>query len=387
MQGFSKSPMTRETTSSNKIALLATGDEICHGDILNSNSQEISRRLFSHGIEIGTHLAVPDLLFEIEKAIHFLLSDHRAIVITGGLGPTSDDLTRYAVSNATQRELIFDDATWNAIVLRLKRFGYETPPETNKRQALFPKGAVIIQNPNGTAAGCFLKLGEQFIFMLPGPPPECLPMIDNTVLPALLQAGFQQVSYHQKWLLFGVSEGQIAEELDALAKPFDCVTGYRLWYPYIEFKLHSNNQKDFTTLVQLVEKTVAPYLFSDGKKAASQLLKNTLEHLDYSLSIIDTATGGLLESTIKTPATSTKVSFIHNANADVQIEIKGLNEFWQQKNDATKTTLEISFTREQKTKRLEAEIPFRGSRVRNYALEFISSRIWEYLTTRETAVH
>ena len=188
--------MSRETTSTNKIALLATGDEISHGDILNTNSQEIAQRLFNQGMQIGTHITTPDQISEIETAIHFLLKDHRGLIITGGLGPTSDDLTRYALSNATQRKLIFDEQTWDTITTRLKRFGYDKFPESNRQQALFPEGATIIPNPNGTAAGCFLKLNNQYIFMLPGPPVECLPMVDHVVVQTLIQAHFPEDSPH-----------------------------------------------------------------------------------------------------------------------------------------------------------------------------------------------
>src|SRR5690242_8233045 len=118
-----------------KIALLATGDEIIHGDILNSNTQEIAAQLFNHGISVGTHMTVPDNMTEIETAIQFLLKTHRGLIITGGLGPTSDDLTRYALSHAIANPLVFDENTWKTIVERLARFGYHTPPETNRQQA------------------------------------------------------------------------------------------------------------------------------------------------------------------------------------------------------------------------------------------------------------
>ena len=112
------------------------------------------------------------------------------------------------------------------------------------------------------------------------------------------KAGFSQVLYHQKWLLFGVSEGKIAEELDALAKPYDCVTGYRLFYPYIEFKLYSNNQHDFK---MLVEKLKNHFILSRWRWPTNciRIIKNKLKTLNFVLGISDSATGGLLESQSK----------------------------------------------------------------------------------------
>ncbi|MCC2666509.1 MAG: molybdopterin-binding protein [Gammaproteobacteria bacterium] len=251
--------------SSHAIALLATGDEICNGDILNSNSQEIAQRLFSNGIQTGIHITVADNLADLEMAMNFLLQNHRALITIGGLGPTSDDLTRQAVSHTIQRPLVFDESSWQSIIERLHRFGIHTPPESNRQQALFPKDAMIIPNPNGTAAGCMIQHAEKFIFMLPGPPGECLPMFDNSVLSILKNNQFQQTIYYQKWLLSGVSEAQIAEELDKLAGPFQCTTGYRFFYPYLEFKLYSKNKEDFNILLPLIEKAITPYVITHGK--------------------------------------------------------------------------------------------------------------------------
>ena len=258
--------MTRQKPfTSHLIALLATGDEICNGDILNSNSQEIAQQLFSNGIQVSMHMTVADNLPDLETAMHFLLKNHRALIITGGLGPTSDDLTRQALSHVLERPLIFDEATWQSIVERIHRFGIPTPPESNRQQALFPKDARIIPNPNGTAAGCMVQHEEQLIFMLPGPPTECLPMFNNAVLPALKNNHFQQIFHYQKWLLSGVSEAKLAEELDKIAQPFECTTGYRSFHPYLEFKLYSKNKEDFNALVPLIEKAITPYIAGDKK--------------------------------------------------------------------------------------------------------------------------
>ena len=217
--------------------------------------------------------------------------------------------------------------------------------------------------------------------MLPGPPPECLPMFDHVVLPHLKKSGFAQVEYHKNWLLFGASEGQIAEELDALAKPYDCMTGYRLFYPYIEFKLHSNNQKDFSTLAKQVETAMQPYLIGDGQHPASHLLRGELEKLNFELSICDFATGGLLETTIKTPQTRTHLNFNYDTQAAHHIMIKGLNEFWQNTTE-TKTQLEIYFNLDSDKETIQITIPFRGSRVKQYAVEFICWKILNVITNK-----
>jgi nicotinamide-nucleotide amidase len=368
--------MTREFAIPFKVALLATGDEICQGDIINTNSQEIAQRLLHAGIEPWLHGLVPDVITDIESIMRFLLSSHQALIITGGLGPTSDDLTRFALSKVVGKELIFDNATWQAICQRFKSFGYDVPPDSNRQQAMFPVGATIIPNKNGTAAGCYIQLGEQFIFMLPGPPFECLPMVNDIVLPILQQAGFAQASYRKKWLIFGVSEGKIAEELDKLVEPFDCVTGYRLSYPYIEFKLHSNNQTDFDKLTTLVEKTIKPDMFGDGQQTASLMLQNKLCAPGLFLQISDHATGGALQHTLKIPKNYMQVRYTDAIDTSKPfVTIQGLAEYWQEKADTTKTMLTLRFPNHE----VELDIPFRGKRVIQYAVEIAAHHIDDYL--------
>jgi nicotinamide-nucleotide amidase len=367
--------MTRDSTIPFKIALLATGDEICQGDIINTNSQEIAQRLIHAGMEPWLHALAPDVIADIESTMRFLLSSHQALIITGGLGPTSDDLTRLALSKVVGKELVFDDSTWDVICKRLHVFGYNVPPESNRQQAQFPAGATIIPNKNGTAAGCYIQLGEQLIFMLPGPPMECLPMVDEVVLPVLKQSGFAHASYRKKWLLFGVSEGKIAEELDKLAQPYDCVTGYRLWYPYIEFKLHSYNLADFDALTGLVEQAIKPYLFGDGQQSAALMLQKKLCAPGLFLQISDHATGGALQHALKIPKNYFQVRYTDAIDTSKPyVTIQGLAEYWQEK-DANKTSLTLHFPNHE----VELEIPFRGRRVIQYAVEIAAHHIGEYV--------
>ena len=370
--------MTSDITIQNKIAILATGDEITNGDILNTNSQVIAQKLFKSGMQVGMHMSARDNIGEIEQCIVALLKTHRAVIITGGLGPTSDDITRYALSQALKQPLIFNEVVWETICKRFQFLGYTgTPPEGNRQQALFPEHATIIPNPDGTAAGCFSRHNNQIVFMLPGPPSECLPMVDAVVLPTLKEANFTEIVFYDQWLLFGVSEGHIAEKLDAIAKPFDCTTGYRLFYPYIEFKLYSNNQDDFNALVAVIEKEIAPYIIDTGKQTASALLIKKLMSLSSVLSIRDLATGGLLEHTLRTPETFSHLDF--TPHVDPMVEIKGLEDFWQGGKNH-QASIEITFANGPSLKKT---IPFRGSRVKHYAVEYICQQIYLFLTTND----
>lgn len=370
----------RQSNTVKKISLLATGDEIANGDIVNTNASEIARRFYELGIQVGMHMVTADEISEIEKAIVFLLESHDALIMTGGLGPTSDDLTRYALSSVLSKSLIFDQTTWDNIVTRLQRFGYASPPESNRQQALFPENAIILPNPNGTAAGCFIEYKEKLIFMLPGPPSECLPMIETLVIPILQTKKFPRVFFHRSWMLFGVSEGQIAEELDALAKSFACITGYRISYPYIEFKIHSQHESDFNELAKLIDTTVKPYLISEGSQTASDMLIKKLINYSGKIHICDLATGGYLESILMTPRTYSHLQFSHDKHLSYKeptFTLLGLTEFWRHETDQVVTPFEIAICCDEKEKIIKTTVPHRGERVRRYAAEWACYQIYK----------
>jgi nicotinamide-nucleotide amidase len=369
------------------VALLATGNEIIQGDILNTNSQQISLRLSEHNIPVGMHMTASDEVNEIECAIKFLLQTYQGLIITGGLGPTSDDITRYALSTVLNRALVFHQPTWEEICQRLKRFGYDHPPESNRQQALFPEGATIIPNLNGTAAGCKIEVNGQPIFMLPGPPAECLPMVDSTVVPVLTSAYFHQKYFRQNWLLFGVSEGKIAEELDLAVKPFAVTTGYRLCYPYLEFKLSAHQQSELARSILVIEPIIKPYLIGNGKQSASEQLKHLLKQSKQRLGVCDLATGGLLETCIKNPATAGHLLFsTHLADLETipHLLITGLEEFWHQQSDIFQTHLKLLFQNHTHVKTVEATIPFRGERVKAYAVEWVCQQLFQIMKFDQT---
>ena len=159
-------------------------------------------------------------------------------------------------------------------------------------------------------------------------------------------------------------------------KPFHCVTGYRLWHPYLEFKVHSDNQQDFNAVVAHFDQAVQPYVIGDGKQTASALLREKLAVSNIVFTISDQATGGALETALKTPTTFTHIEFHPTKKNLPRIEINGLTEYWQGKTDVTRTEIEIIFSLENNQEhRIHTEIPLRGKRVIQYAVEFVCDKI------------
>lgn len=363
-----------------RIALLGTGDEIINGDILNTNCQYIAHQLFLNHLLPGRQVVTSDDQKEIEEALHYLLQDHAGVVTIGGLGPTSDDRTRFAIAKALNKELVFDEKSWQYIVKRLTELGYQVP-ESNRQQCLFPEGANIIPNKNGTAAGCYLAHQEKHIFMLPGPPREFIPLTDSVVIPQLISAGLQNVNiYRRTWLLMGIGEGNLAEKVDALAEESHCQIGYRARYPYIELKISSTSQSDLSQFIQKIEPFFLPYVISENLKMASEQLYNYLKQCPFKIFIHDDATYGSLQSRLSSPKTLHAISFREKNSADLLINIEGLEEYWNQKNNLKKTKLSVHFqNKNQKKQVIEKELLLRGKYTVILAVEICCWEILKYL--------
>ncbi len=219
-----------------KLSWLTTGEELLYGDVINQNSPVMSKICTAHGYRIQHHLTCGDHPADITEALRFLSQHADVIIITGGLGPTSDDNTRYALSTHVQRPLMLDETSFIALETFYHQRDYNTLTPLMRQQALFPEGAHVFPAIYGTAPGCRVEKEEKTYFMLPGPPKECMPMFERDVLPWLLEHATPTLYIH-KWEITGFTESQIAHELDALIHPKGLATGFRWEAPILEFKI------------------------------------------------------------------------------------------------------------------------------------------------------
>ena len=366
--------------SSFKIGLLATGDEIALGDILNTNTQRIAQQLTSAGYCVGNHLITTDQKPDIENALRFLLQHHQVIIITGGLGPTSDDRTRFALSDVIQQALVFDEASWQAIVAHFAKLNIAVH-DSNKQQALFPKNAQILDNPHGTAAGCYVYYQDRLIFLLPGPPHECLPMFEQKALPKIQQQYGQGTRQVIKWRLIGVVEADIAAMLDELIQHHPCTTGYRLDPPYLEVKIYAEKHAVLKQLLPKINQTLAPYQLDPLNQTALQLLTDCLHHYQGILKINDYATAGLFVSRIISPLLREKIACDTTmSHCDIEIYIEGLAEIWNVDLSKQHTNLTIKFQQSTKTYQIEKMLPLRRHPYTLlYAIELIAWEIYQFI--------
>ncbi len=201
-----------------KSEIISVGSEITSGQNLDTNSQWLSRRLAEIGIPVGWHTTVADDLTDNVEV--FRVAGRRAglVLITGGLGPTLDDLTREALAQAAGVELIFDPASFAVIQEMFSRRG-RTMPERNRVQAMFPAGAEALPNSCGTAPGVWMTIGGAAFAAMPGVPTEMHAMFRTAVLPRLLQLGLGGgVLIQRKINTFGAGESAVEEKVADLTR-------------------------------------------------------------------------------------------------------------------------------------------------------------------------
>lgn len=252
------------------IAFLATGSELLNGDLQENNAHLASKIIHEAGGNVRTKMLVSDDLKDIKHQLLHLLNDNDAVITIGGLGPTSDDNTRFAISESSQLTLELDEASWTHVQDRLKKFGLNVT-ESNRQQALFPKTATIWKNEFGTANACHLHWQGRDIFMLPGPPKEYLPLFEQKVMPYLEQANYFNARKAYRYLTLGLIEGEISSQVDAIAKKYQIATAYRWHYPYLEIKLISDQEVDAKGLGEIESLLRENVVSTDGSDVEKKL--------------------------------------------------------------------------------------------------------------------
>ncbi|MBK7961708.1 MAG: competence/damage-inducible protein A [Bdellovibrionales bacterium] len=222
------------------VSVLAVGTELVVGQTVNKNASWLSDRLKQLGIRTALHLTVPDDRSLILAGLNFCAAHSEIILVTGGLGPTTDDFTRDLISEWAEQALEFDEASWQKIKNRMSL--RKVPVQDfQKQQCFFPQAAQILQNSEGTANGFQIRAHGKDLIALPGPPREI-----NAIWTASLYAWFTQISQKidkhltWSWDTFGLGESQIMQLAEAALSghPFtegEIEIGYRVHGPRINF--------------------------------------------------------------------------------------------------------------------------------------------------------
>ena len=285
------------------VEVLAIGTELLLGQIVNSNATRIGERLADAGLEHYQQTVVGDNEARIVAALTAACSRADAVIVTGGLGPTQDDLTREAMARAAGVGLVFDEE--QAVRLR-ERWDLRgrVMPESNLQQAERPEGSMLIANPKGTAPGIRMKIGETWVIALPGVPAEMIPMLEDDVIP-FLRGDDRSAVASRVIRTWGESESAIAEQLgdlyDASANPTIAflASGGEI---KVRITAKAATYDDATTLVAPVEATIRDRLgtlvFGVDSDTIEVVVLRILEERGWTLGTAESATGGLVAGRI-----------------------------------------------------------------------------------------
>lgn len=283
-----------------KATIIAVGTELTTGQITNRNAAWIADRLQPYGIEVVSHVTVPDEEGAIWQAFERGSRDADLLVVTGGLGPTSDDFTRDVVAKWVGVDLEYDEASWKKIEDRLTRMGVPIA-ESNRQQCYYPEGAEIFLNDQGTANGFGVKRGTTLLWVFPGPPRELEAAWMSSILPKLENGEVGGVRRRLVRLgCMGKSEAQLGEIVDQVLEGSELEYGFRAHAPYVEVKVWVN-EDDWSWkegYVLRLETALAPWLIQrDGEDFAETLVQLALPRFD-RVRIEDLSTLGLIAERI-----------------------------------------------------------------------------------------
>ena len=287
-----------------KTEIIAVGSELLSPFFQDSNSLYVTKRLNDLGIEVAFKTIVGDDEISLQQTYETALRRSDLIITMGGLGPTRDDLTRETLAKTIDKKLIFNQDILNKIRERFKKRGQSMPP-VNKKQAYILQDADIIDNHNGTAPGQWIETNGRIFILLPGPPHEIFPMVDDFVIPRL-QKHCLHFTARCILKITGLTESKIESLIaDTYSKNPDIETN-TLAYPgqiEIHIKAHSiKSQKAALSLLREQEynfsKLLKENIFSNSGEELEEVIGKLLKSQKKTLATAESCSGGLLSHRI-----------------------------------------------------------------------------------------
>ena len=276
-----------------RIEIVAIGDEVLRGEIRENNAQYISRALIRAGLEPERIVVLPDDMDILVREFKEAAARGGAIIVTGGLGPTVDDITKEAVIRALGAETEFHREIVDAVAVRLRGRGREMP-EGYKDQGRIPVGAEVLPNPVGLAIGLRIP-GKGFeIYLLPGVPAEMKPMFEKSVLPRLGAPGEDALV---RLRTFGLMETQVEDMLRTVLPP-EMLEKVSLISSPKGVDTYLPREAAGAGMISAAGKALGTHLYARGDASLEETVVKLLIEKKLTLSTAESVTGGLLASTI-----------------------------------------------------------------------------------------
>ena len=282
-----------------KTEIITVGTEILLGDILNTNTHYLSNELANMGIDVYYQITVGDneqrLLSQLKES--FKRSD--LVILTGGLGPTEDDITKEVCAKYFNMEMEFHEQSWDKIIEIHNKMNRK-PTENNRKQAYFPKGSLILPNKYGTAPGCIMEKDKKTIIVMPGPPKEMKPMFDNYVKPFLLKDN-KNILKSKVLRIIGMGESKIENDLlDLIDKQINptIATYAKDGECTVRITAKGKNEKEVESLIEPISNEIKSRfkekVYGEDDTAIEDEVDKILVDNNLTIAVAESCTGGMV---------------------------------------------------------------------------------------------
>ena len=288
-------------------AVVAVGDELLIGKTLDGNGSWLSKKLTNMGAPVIGRWVTSDDPVAIKQSIMTALEGSDLVIVTGGLGPTMDDLTRPAVADLFDLKLIVNQSLVDKLRSRFSALGYERLPGRNLVQAEVPEGAIIIPNCEGTAPGLIIEDGQKSVVLMPGVPHEMKSMFDSSVTDYISERFQLRLNpiLQRTFNTSGIPESLLAEKIgeDITRFPSDVSVAFLPRLQGVSVRLTTplsggQGLRSLDFCENMIKKALAPYCYSVGKKSIMDSLADCLLLDKKSFAVGESCTGGLISKRI-----------------------------------------------------------------------------------------
>ena len=296
-----------------QVEVINTGTELLLGQVVNTHVGYIGEKLLGLGLRVSRQSTVPDGVV-IQGVLADAIGRSKIIFVTGGLGPTPDDLSREMTAECLGLKMTENAEVIEALSRRFSDSGIAMRP-SNRRQAMVPEGAEVLENNNGTAPGLYLRdgIGKEriHIFLLPGPPRELYPMFEQQVMPrlmAVLGSEGVHVPVCRNYFFIGVGESELAGRVDEALREMSCAfeIGYCLKAGGVIIRCISN-EEDAVILGEVIKNASAEDFVAEGLTAIEEGVIDSLALAGESVATAESCTGGLIANRLTNVSGASKV--------------------------------------------------------------------------------
>ncbi|HET6492604.1 MAG TPA: CinA family nicotinamide mononucleotide deamidase-related protein [Burkholderiales bacterium] len=290
-----------------RIEVICTGDEVLTGKIVNTNFSYISQKLEDFGLSVRWETTVGDDRESLLLAFQLAGQRADAVIVNGGLGPTVDDLSQEIAARAAGVDLVLSEE-WLARMEEYFRRRNRTMAPNNRKQAMLPAGAEVLDNPVGTACGFAVNIGRARFYFTPGVPRELRRMLEEQIVPRLLaKSGMQTAIFLKRFHSYGIGESHadtLLAGVEALVPDGSVKLGFRAHYPQLETKLTARGKdmddirRKLAPVEQEVRRRLGNFVLAEGDQTLEQVVLEALASRHATLSLVETFTSGQMAARV-----------------------------------------------------------------------------------------